>query len=476
MLNNYIKTFINQMARRTGTDISGNHLSILEFASHFYETHQTAPSINDIEQHTGVSEKELNQLFPHGLNSVHTWTGIPVDSVIGSCIPIADIHVKTPRQVYFDHNGTTDLHDDIKPFLKKYIDGEDGYGNPCSGTFPGKKAFEKILTARQEIASSLSVDPGEITFTASGSEANNLGIKGLALKYHETKGHIITTSIEHPSILESVQFLGMLGYDVSFLDVDKNGLITVDTVQDALRSNTILVVVMAVNNEIGIINPIEEIGELCRRAEVPFMVDATQAYGKIQLKPRETGISLMSFSGHNLNAPKGIGALYIDQNISIIPLIHGGGQEFNRRSGTENVEHIIGFGKAAVIAHKEMDKEYKRITKLRDYFLEQLEKKVPGHIINGSLTKRLPHNLNVGFPGVDSGALLLSLNKIGVYVSSGAASNAGDKEPSLIIKALGVDTDQYGIIRFSFGLNNCKEDIDYLFQYLPEILEQIKDM
>ena len=475
MLNNYTKTYINQMARRTRTDITEMHLRVLEFAFAYYEKNKVGPLYTNIERHTGATKQDIHRLFPHGLKSVYTWIGIPIHSVDDTCKPVADIDVDEYREVYFDHNGTTYLRDEVKPFMEKYTRGDYGHGNPSSSTFLGKNAFEKISTARSEIAASLSVNPHEIIFTASGSEANNLGVKGIAFKYHQTKGHIITTSIEHSSILESVHFLGMLGYEVSFLDVDENGLITEDAVRSALKSNTILVAIMAVNNEIGIINPIKEIGELCKLAEVPFMVDATQAYGKIDLKPKEMGISLMSVSGHKIYAPKGIGALYIDDMYSVVPLIHGGGQEFNRRSGTENVGHIIAFGKAATLARKEIQSEYKRITELRDYFIRQLKEKVPGHIINGSIHNRVPHNLNVGFPGIDSGTLLISLNKIGVYVASGSSCSAGSKESSRIIKALGVDTDYYGTIRFSFGLNNSKEDVDYLFKYLPEIIEQIKD-
>lgn len=475
MLNNYTKTYINQMARRTNTDISELHLRVLEYAFHYYEKNKVGPLYNNIERYTGVTKKEINRIFPHGINSVYTWIGIPIHSVDDKCKPIAEVDIDEKREVFFDHNGTTYLREEIKQYFINYIKSDYEYGNPSSSTSLGKKAFEKIAIARKEISNSLGVKPSEITFTASGSEANNFGVKGIAFKYHQTKGHIITTNIEHPSIIESVQFLGMLDYDITFIDVDENGLITVDAVSDALRSDTILVVIMAVNNEIGIINPIKEIGELCRLAEVPFMVDAIQAYGKIELRPKEMNISIMSIAGHKIYAPKGIGALYIDEKHSVVPLIHGGGQEFNRRSGTENVGHIICFGKAAKLAHKGMKSEYDRIKKIRDYFIEQLETKVPGFIINGSLDNRVPHNLNVGFPKIDSGTLLISLNKIGIYVSSGSSCSSGSKEASPIIKALGVDTDYYGTIRFSFGLKSSREDVDYLFKYLPQILDQIRD-
>jgi cysteine desulfurase len=244
-------------------------------------------------------------------------------------------------------------------------------------------------------------------------------------------------------------------------------------VQDHLRPDTILVTVMAANNEIGVINPIGEIGRICQAAGVPFMVDAIQAFGKMPLRPKEMGISLMSMSGHKIYAPKGVGALYINEGISLSPLIRGGGQEFGLRAGTENVGSIMAFGRAARLIEREMEAENERQLALRDFFLAELRKISLDFIVNGSLEDRLSNNLNIGFPGVDSGSLLLSLNQIGVYVSAGSACSAGSRDVSHVIRALGVDTDYYGVIRFSFGLQTSKEDLIYLFKYLPEILNQL---
>ncbi len=476
MLNNYIKTFINQMSRRTGTFLTEKHRRILEFTYHYYEKNRVGPLYANIERYTGATKQDIETLFPSGLNSIYTWIGIPIHSTSDNCKPVANINIDKYREVYFDYNATTHIRKEVKKVIYKYYNNETEFGNPSSSTFLGRTAFDAIMKARREIAGCLKVSPNEITFTSGGSEANNLAIKGIALKYIETKtkGHIITSQIEHPSILESIQFMGMFGFDITFLDVDENGIISPEAVQDALQSDTILVSVMAVNNEIGTINPISEIGHICRLAEIPFIVDAVQAFGKIELRPKEMGISLMSISAHKVYGPKGIGALYVDDMYNIIPLIHGGGQEYYRRAGTENVGHIMAFGKAAKCAYSEMKKEMARLTELRDYFIEQLDKYIPGYIINGSLTKRVPTNLNVGFPNVDSGALLISLNQIGIYVASGSACTAGSKEASPIIEALGVDTSKYGAIRFSFGLKSTKEDVDYLFKYLPEIINQIK--
>lgn len=475
MLNNYVKTFINQMSRRTGTFLTEKHKRILEFTYFYYEQNRVGPLYANIERYTGATKQDIEDLFPNGLNSVYTWIGIPIHSTSDICKPLARVHVAEEREVYFDYNATTHIRKEVLKVIHSYYS-DNEFGNPSSSTFLGKAAFDSVMRAREEIADCLKVNPNEITFTSGGSEANNLAVKGIAMKYIGTKskGHIITSQLEHPSILESIQFMGMFGFDITFLDADKNGLITADAVQNALRSDTIFVAVMAVNNEIGTINPIAEIGNICRLAEIPFIVDAIQAFGKIKLRPKEMGISLMSISAHKIYGPKGVGALYVDDRYTIVPLIHGGSQEYFRRAGTENVGHIMAFAKAASCAKAEMQKEMARITKIRDYFIDQLDKYVPGYIINGSLTDRVPTNLNVGFPNVDSGALLISLNQIGIFVSSGSACSAGSKEASPVIGALGIDTSKYGTIRFSFGLKSSKEDVDYLFNYLPEIIDQIK--
>ncbi len=477
MLNNYVKTFINQMARRTGTAVTERHRNVLEFAYDYYEKHRVGPLYSNIERYTGATREDIEQLFPHGLNSVYTWVGIPIQSVDQLCKPIAQVHVDNRREVYMDYNATTPIRKEILSVLTGYYQGAVGHGNPSSSTFLGKKAFEELMKARTSIARCLGVKPQEIVFTGNGSEANNMAIKGVAMRHIQSKsqGHIITTQIEHPSVLEAIQFLGMFNFSVTFLDVDRQGLITPAQVQNALRSDTILVSVMAVNNEIGTVNPIAEIGEICGLAEVPFMVDGIQAFGKMRLRPKEMGISFLSLSAHKIYGPKGVGALFVDERYNLVPLIHGGEQEFHRRAGTENVGHIMAFGKAAELADREMTAEMDRIRRLRDYFITKLDEHVPGYIINGSMDKRLPTNLNVGFPHVDSGALLISLNQIGVYVSGGSACGAGSKEASPVIKAIGVDTEIYGTLRFSFGLYTTKEDIDYLFAYLPEIIEQLRD-
>lgn len=474
-MNNLTKTLINRMSKISGTILTDKHMEILEFVHYYYEKNRVGPLYQNIKKNTGATKEIIEQLFPHGLDSVYTWVGIPIQTARNICKPVASVHVEDHREVYFDHNATCFIRDEVKKTLTEYYSGSSGFGNPSSSTNPGKISYDIIRNSRIQVSNCLKVDPEEIVFTGSGSEANNAAVKGIAFKHLDNKGHIISTKIEHPSILKALQYLENLGFTVTYHDVKRDGRITAQSVKDNLRNNTILVSIMAVNNEIGAINPIIEIGEVCKDACVPFMVDGIQGFGKIKLLPRIMGISLMTMSGHKIYAPKGVGALYVSKDISLVPLIHGGEQEYGLRAGTENVGSILAFGQAAKLACSEMNSENNRLLELRNYFLERLRKIEPGIIVNGSLDHRTANNLNIGFPEIDSGSLLLSLNQIGVYVSSGSACSAGSSEASYIIKALGIDTDCYGIIRFSFGLPNTREDVDYMFRYLPQILKQLKE-
>jgi cysteine desulfurase len=461
------------MSKVSETELTDEHIRILDYVQRYYERHKVGPLFQNLKKHMGVTREDIDHLFPYGLNSVYTWVGIPIHSADQVCKPLATIQVKDFRQVYLDYNGTTPLRKEIVESLVEYTNSSEGFGNPSSSTPLGKFAYDTVREARFEIASCLDVKSEDIIFTGCGSEANNLAIKGIAFQHLDRKGHIISSKVEHASVLQTLAFLQQIGFDVTYLDVDSGGVISPQAVQDALKPETILVAIMAVNNEVGSINPVHKIGSICQSAGIPFMVDAIQAFGKIPLCPKEMGISLMSMSGHKLYAPKGVGALYVAESISLTPLIHGGGQEFGLRAGTENVGSIAAFGKAAKLSYLEMTRESERLLTLRNYFLAELREIVPDFIINGSLESRLSNNLNIGFPGIDSGSLLLSLNQIGIYVSAGSACSAGSREVSHVIKALGVDTDHYGVIRFSFGLQTAKDDLDYLFEYLPEILKQL---
>ncbi|OPY11751.1 MAG: Cysteine desulfurase [Syntrophus sp. PtaB.Bin001] len=475
-MDNLLKMRIRHMARINQAVLTEEHFPVLEFVYEYYRKHGVGPLYRNIQKHTGAGREDLDRLFPHGIDSVYVWLGIPVQSMERGCKPSANVPVVNRRDVYLDYNATTPVRKEVLQSLKAFHEKRFSFGNPGSSTRLGKEAYDLIWSARRQIAACLNVKPENIIFTGSGSEANNLAVKGIAFQHLNKKAHIVGTAIEHSSVLNALHYLRKIGIDVSFLDVDSDGRVSPDDVRKALRNETVLVSVMAANNEIGTINPLTEIGAVCRAAGVPFMVDAVQAFGKMELKPKELGISLLSLSGHKIYAPKGIGALFVDEDISLIPLVHGGEQEFGLRAGTENVGGIVALGKASRLAHAEMEKENARLLKLRTYFLEMLQRDVPDCIVNGSLEHRLPNTLSVGFPGVDSGSLLLSLNEIGVYVSSGSACSAGSSDISHVIQAIGVDTSRYGVLRFSFGLETTKEDIDYLFKYLPAILRSCETM
>ncbi len=473
-MHNLVKAMIQQMARSTGTELTRRHETILEFAYDYYYQNKVGPLYHVLNKRLGVSKDEIDRIFPNGLHSVYSWVGIPIQSAAGICKPVAEVKVDGYREVYLDHGGTTYVRPEVREFLTRYFSGDYGFGNPSSSNNLGKQAYELIFEARNQVARSLWVSPSEIIFTSGGSEGNNMAIKGVAFGHMADKGHIIVSRIEHSSVLEPIAWLESIGFTATYVDVSPDGTILPDRIRAAMREDTILVCAMAANNEIGTLNPLEKIGEICADAGVSLMVDAVQAFGKVPLRPKEMGIRFMSVSGHKIYAPKGIGALFVDAGMELTPLIHGGGQEAGLRSGTENVPFIAAFGRATQLVHREMEREHRRLKKLQEYFIKKLDELVPGYILNGAMNNRLSNNVNVGFPDIDSGALQLSLNHIGVYVSSGAACSAGSKEESHVIDSLGVDTEKYGVIRFSFGLQNTREDLDYVFRYLPEILRQLR--
>lgn len=387
----------------------------------------------------------------------------------GTKIPVHDF-----REVYLDHNATTGLRPEVANILADYAHGKLGYGNPSNLNPPGYYAADYVIDARIRIAKCLKVEPQTIYFTGSGTEANNTAIKGIAFAHFQEKGHIVTTKTEHKSVLQTMDYLESLGFEITRLDVDSMGRVSTESIKQSIRKNTILVSVIMVNNEIGTINPIKEIGTVCKEAGVPLMTDAVQAFGKLPIAPDEMNLSLMTFSGHKIYGPKGIGGLYVSKEVSLVPLIHGGGQEFGLRSGTENVGYIIAFGVAAQLAHADMQAEAERLTRLRDYFLNRLAEVEPGYQLNGPLEDRIPNNLSIGFPGVDSRTFQKSLSRIGISVSISSACSAKTNPDSHVLKAIGADTLTYGTVRFGFGRDTGKEDIDYLFEYLGEILDALK--
>lgn len=461
------------MAKSTGTTLTAKHMAVLEFAWTYYRQRRVGPLFNNIRRFTDVTKADLEAMFPNGLISLYTWVGIPVQTDANGCKPMAFIDVDNPRQVYLDHNATTPIRQEVVDALVNFYQDPRSYGNPSSPYDLGTIAYDTIDLARKRIAQCLGVEAEEITFTSSGTEANNIAIKGIADRHGG--GHIISTNVEHPAVLETLRYLETKGFTVSYLLVRCDGTIAVDAVARALRPDTILVCIMAANNEIGTINPMAELGAICRRRGIPYFADAIQAFGKIPLAPKQAGIDMLSLSGHKLYGPKGTGALFIDKRTDIGPVIHGGGQEMGRRSGTENVAGIMALGLAATLAHDEMNRVATNMLTLRRHFLELLRRVAPDAIINGTLGDRLPGNLSVGFPAVDSGSLLLSFNQIGVSVSAGSACGAGADKVSHVLEAIHLDSERYGTVRFSFGRETSLEDIDYVFEHLPSILTKLAE-
>ena len=462
----------HQMAKATGTQLSPQHLTVLDYAWNYYRERRVGPLYTNIGRNTGVAREVIDDIFPNGLISVYTWVGIPIQTTAKGCKPMALIEVDNPREVYMDNNATTPIRAEVTDVLIDFLRDTRSFGNPSSSYCIGGLAYDVMHRARRRIAKCLKVEPGEIFFTGSGTEANNLAIKGIASKHGG--GHIISTNVEHPSVLDTLRVLEARGYEVSYLPAAADGTVTADDVAGAIRDDTILVSIMAANNEIGTIYPIAEIGAVCRERGIPFHVDGIQAFGKIRLWPKEMNVDMLTLSGHKIYAPKGIGVLYLNPEITLDPQIDGGGQENGLRSGTENVAGVLAMGLAAKLARTEMGEQNAKFDYLRQRFLGKLKQTAPDAIINGTMESRLPHNLSVGFPGVDSGSLLLSFDQIGVYVSAGSACSAGDDKISHVLEAIGVDSNRYGTIRFSFGRETTKEDIDYLFEHLPKILDQLR--
>ena len=350
------------------------------------------------------------------------------------------------------------------------------YGNASSIHGHGREAKRAIENARRQVMKSLNAaHPQEIYFTAGGSESDNWAIKAVALQ-HE-RGHIITTAIEHHAVLHTCQWLEKRGFDVTYLPVDEFGQVTAAQVEKALRPDTILVSVMAANNEVGTIQPIGEIGKLCRERGVLFHTDAVQAVGALPIDVQAMHIDLLSLSGHKLHGPKGVGALYIRKGVRIEPLLHGGAQERGYRAGTENVPGIVGLGKAVEMAYANLADNAARMTALRDQLVRGLMDRVPGARLNGHPTERLPNNVNMSFDGVEGEALLLRLDLVGVAGSSGSACTSGALDPSHVLLALGLTpAEANGALRLTLGSDTPEEEIASVLDILPPIVEDLRRM
>ena len=377
--------------------------------------------------------------------------------------------------IYLDHAATTAVHPDVLKEMLPYF--TDRFGNPSSVYGFAANNKNKLTEARETIAGALGATPEEIYFTAGGSESDNWALKCTAEAYGVHGGHIITTKIEHHAILHTCKYLQNRGYDVTYLDVDENGLVDLNTLEAAIRPDTFLISIMFANNEIGTIEPIKEIGEIAHRHGILFHTDAVQAFGQIPIHVDGMNIDMLSASGHKFNGPKGIGFLYIKKGLKLKSFIHGGQQERGRRAGTENVPGIVGIAKACEIAMAEMEERMKKETELRDYLIERILKEIPYTRLNGHSKKRLPNNVNISFQFVEGESILIMLDMAGICASSGSACTSGSVDPSHVLLAIGLPHEiAHGSLRLTIGYENTKEEMDTVVDNLKRIITNLRNM
>lgn len=379
------------------------------------------------------------------------------------------------QKVYMDHAATTYTKPEVLEEMLPYF--TEIFGNPSSVHGFGRQARRALDHARERTAKALNAQPSEIFFTAGGSESDNWAIKGTALANRDKGNHIVTTAIEHHAVFDTCKFLEKNGFEVTYLPVDEYGMVAVDQLKEAITDRTILISVMFANNEIGTIQPIEEIGRIARERKIYFHTDAVQAVGNVPIDVEKLNIDMLSLSAHKFYGPKGVGALYIKRGVKILPYIHGGAQERNRRAGTENLPGIVGLGKAIELAVENMADHNARLTSMRDRLIREILSRVEYSRLNGHPTKRLPGNANFSFEFIEGEALLLSLDLKGIAGSSGSACTSGSLDPSHVLLAIGLPHEiAHGSLRLTLGDDNTDEDIDYVIEVLPEIVTRLREM
>lgn len=366
---------------------------------------------------------------------------------------------------YFDNAATTDIKEKVLREMFPYL--ANLYGNASSMYSIGRQSKRAIEEARGKVASIINANPKEIYFTSCGSESDNAVIKGFAYA-NESKGkHIITSKIEHHAILESCETLEKQGFKVTYLNVDKDGIVDLQELINSITPETILISIMFANNEVGTIQPIEEIAQIAKSHDIAFHTDAVQAVGNVPIDVKKMGIDMLSMSAHKLHGPKGVGALYVRNGIEIEKYINGGHQEGNKRAGTENVAGIVGMGESCKIAEITLEYHIQYLTKLRNYYTKKIMQHIPDAKVNGSMEKRLPGNMNISFKNTDAQELLFKLDEVGICASSGSACNTGTQEPSHVLTAMGLTSDEAkGALRTTFGEDNTFEDVDFLVECL----------
>ena len=374
---------------------------------------------------------------------------------------------------YFDHSATTATDEKVLEAMLPYF--RNNYGNPSSVYSIGKFNKEAINIARMKVATALNAKVNEIYFTSGGTESDNLIIKGIAFANRHKGNHIITSKIEHPAVLNTCKYLENFGFRITYLDVDSNGIIDLKQLERSINRNTILVSIMFANNEIGTIEPIKEIGSICKKYRVYFHTDAVQAIGNIKIDVKALGISALSMSAHKFYGPKGIGAAYVKENVPFIRILDGGHQEREKRSGTENVPGIVGIGEAIELADKNLVGYNRKLKALREIYFQEIERRIPYMKINGHRENRLAGNANICFKGVDGAKLLEELDKKGICTSSGSACSAGLINPSHVLLAIGVPRNlARSSLRVTFGKENTIEDVKYLVESLEEIVKKLR--
>ena len=381
----------------------------------------------------------------------------------------------TKQRVYMDHAATTPVDSEVLKEMQPYF--REKFGNASSMHSFGQEARDAIEVARAIIARMINANHEEIIFTSRGTEADNMAIKEIAfVNRTRTKNHIITTKIEHDAVIESCKLLEKMGFEVTYLDVDKDGLVKPVDVEKAITDKTILVSIMHANNEIGTIEPIAEIGRICREKRVYFHTDAVQTFGKLPIDVKKMNIDLLSASSHKIYGPKGVGFLYVKKGTKIGALMHGGGHKFGLRSGTENVPGIVGMAKAAEIASKNIFEENQRLCKLRNFMTTELLK-IPGTRLNGHPSLRLANNINISFSRIEGEGILLHLDNFGIAASTGSACSSKSLEPSHVLLALGLShIEAHGSLRLTLGKSNTEKDAEYVLKVLPKIVKDLRKL
>ena len=351
------------------------------------------------------------------------------------------------------------------------------FGNPSTLYAIGRESKKALNQARQRVADAINAKPEEIIFTSGGSESDNLAIKGIAFKLAKKGKHIITTEIEHPAVTNTLNFLESLDFKVTYLPVYENGIIKIEDLKEAITPETILITIMHGNNEIGTIQPIEEIGKIAREKNIKFHIDAVQTFGKIEVDVEKLNVDLLSLSSHKINGPKGVGALYIKKGTRVVPLIHGGGQERGIRSGTENVPGIVGFGKACELASQQLDEHYEKLSSIRDELIDKVLTTIPESYLNGDRENRLPNLVNFRFTAIEGESLILLLDAKGYQASTGSACSSNTLEASPVLTALGLDpVDVHGSLRISLAPESDAFDVDEFVKVIAESVKRLRQM